>query len=68
MGSSAVDLLSPQGGVNIDNLDYKVDKKPFEKYGVSKAGNVLHAKEFERRCGTDGIVSVVSCVPCPIRY
>ena len=68
VGSSAVDLLSPQGGVNIDNLDYRVDKKPFEKYGVSKAGNVLHAKEFERRYGTDGIVSVVSCVPCPIRY
>lgn len=58
--SSMAELSSPQGGVDMGNLDYKVDKKAWEKYGTSKAGNVLHAKEFARREGGEGIISVVS--------
>jgi len=43
----------------VEKLDYK-HEKPFPHiYGVSKAGNVLHSKEFARLCKPDGIVSVV---------
>ncbi|RFU24942.1 hypothetical protein B7463_g11391, partial [Scytalidium lignicola] len=57
VASSAVDM-SPQGGVNMNNLDYKVNQGPWHKYAVSKAGNVYHSKEIARRYGKDGIVSV----------
>ncbi len=58
--SAGAEFLSPKpGGVNLNNLDYHVDKKPNFKYGVSKAGNYLHAVEFARRYREAGIVSVV---------
>jgi hypothetical protein len=46
------------------NLDYKTDKTAWHKYAVSKAGNVLHSKEFAKRYGGDGLISVV-CDPLP---
>ena len=48
------------GGVPFDELDnYQHEKKwEFYLYGVSKAGNYLHAAEFARRHGDQGIVSV----------
>jgi retinol dehydrogenase-12 len=57
--SSAAESFSPNGGVDLGNLDYKTDKAPWHKYGVSKAGNILHSKEYARRYGGDGIISVV---------
>lgn len=42
----------------MDNLDYHNDKMAIYKYGVSKAGNYLHATEFAKRYREDGIVSV----------
>lgn len=59
VSSSAAEHLSPKGGIDFDNLDYKTDKGPWPKYGVSKAGNVLHAAEFAKRTGAEGIISVV---------
>jgi len=56
--SSMAEASSPTGGVDLNNLDYKVDKAVWHKYGVSKAGNILHAKEFAKRFGGEGIVSV----------
>lgn len=58
--SSAAEGMAPTGGVDLDNLDYKRERAAWVKYGVSKAGNVLHAGEFARRPGGDGIVSVVA--------
>jgi retinol dehydrogenase-12 len=58
VASSAV-KMSPQGGVDMSNLDYKVDKSAWHKYAISKAGNVLHAREYARRHQDDGIISVV---------
>lgn len=58
--SSAAEAMSPKNGVNMNNLDYKVDKTAWHKYGVSKAGNVLHAKEYANRYKGDGLISVVS--------
>ena len=59
VSSSAAEMSSPKGGVDLGNLDYKVDKGIWVKYGVSKAGNVLHAGELAKRAGPDGIISVV---------
>ena len=57
--SSAAHLASPEGGVDMLNLDYKTDKGAMAKYAVSKAGNVLHAREFTRRYNDHGIISMV---------
>lgn len=57
--SSAAEMASPKGGVEMDNLDYKVDKSPLFKYGVSKAGNVFQGTEMARRNAKTGIISVV---------
>jgi retinol dehydrogenase-12 len=61
VSSSAAEVGSPAGGVDLGNLDYKVEMGRGPKYGVSKAGNWYHAVEFARRYREDGIVSVV-CV------
>ena len=58
--SNAAELFAPKNGVEMGNLDYREEKGAWFKYGVSKAGNVLHASEFARRFGGEGIVSVVS--------
>jgi retinol dehydrogenase-12 len=57
--SVVAEVSSPTNGVDIENLDYKVDKPLWHKYGLSKAGNILHAKEFARLYQADGIISVV---------
>lgn len=46
------------GGIPMDNLDYHKDKDWMYKYGVSKAGNYLHATEFAKRYRADGVVSI----------
>lgn len=60
VASSAAELpLTPVGGVDMTNLDYKVDKSAFEKYCVSKAGNYLQGVEYARRyTQSGGVVSV----------
>lgn len=64
VSSSAAERSSPQGGVEMDNLRYeREDKGPWHKYGVSKAGNILHSSEYAKRFGGEGILSVVSSVP-----
>jgi NAD(P)-dependent dehydrogenase (short-subunit alcohol dehydrogenase family) len=60
--SGAAEAMSPNGGIDMENLNYKTDKSSWHKYGVSKAGNVLHSKEYARRYGADGVISVV-CIP-----
>lgn len=57
--SSTAEHLSPRGGVDLDNLDYKRDVFNAWKYGISKAGNYYYATEYARRHRDDGIVSVV---------
>jgi retinol dehydrogenase 12 len=59
VSSSAAELLAPPGGLDVDNLDYKIEKPFPHVYGVSKAGNVLHSKEFARLYKGDGVVSLV---------
>ncbi|KAH8748762.1 hypothetical protein BGZ57DRAFT_861575 [Hyaloscypha finlandica] len=56
--SSAAEGISPKNGVDMNNLNYEVDKSAWHKYGVSKAGNVFHSKEFAKRYAGDGLISV----------
>lgn len=60
VSSSALDGLSPPGGVEMDNLDYHLDRSSWFRYGSSKAGNYLHATESGRRLAADGVLSI----PC----
>lgn len=66
VSSSAAELMAPKGGIIMENLDYRVDKRAGYKYGVSKAGNVYHATEYSKRYGSDGILSVVSGASTPV--
>ena len=59
VSSSAAHVIAPAGGVDMNNLDYKTDVSQMTKYGISKAGNVFHAMEFQRRYRKQGVVSVV---------
>lgn len=60
LASSAAEVNSPKpGGVDMKNLDYHKDQSAWYKYGVSKAGNVLYAKEFAKRYQADGVLSMV---------
>lgn len=58
VASSVAEAASPKHGVDMNNLDYKQNKNEWTKYGVSKAGNVLHSKEYAKLHKDDGIVSV----------
>lgn len=57
VSSSAV-LLAPTGGVDMTNLLYTRSKSAAHKYGVSKAGNVLHALQFRSLYEKEGVLSV----------
>ena len=59
VSSSAVERFAPPGGIEMGNLDYRIPKGQWHKYGTSKAGNLFHASEFARRFASTGIVSVV---------
>jgi len=60
VSSSSARRTSPTtGGVDMSNLDYKIDHGHWYKYGTSKAGNILHSSEYAKRYGKDGIISVV---------
>ena len=59
VSSSAAEMIAPAGGVDMSNLDYKKDLSGWMKYGISKAGNILHSNEYAKRYEADGIVSVV---------
>jgi len=60
VSSIAAQMNAPKNGVDMGNLDYKKDCGAFVKYGLSKGGNVLHAMEFRKRYGDEGVLSVVS--------
>ena len=57
--SSTAAILAPKPAINFDKMDYNKDII-WNKYGRSKAGNVLHSSELARRTKGDGIISVVN--------
>ncbi|RYO82324.1 hypothetical protein DL766_003119 [Monosporascus sp. MC13-8B] len=58
VSSSAAEVASPTGGLELDNLDYHSERYALTKYGVSKAGSYLYSTEFAKRHRGDGIVSM----------
>lgn len=59
VASSATEApLVPTGGVNMADIDKRVEKRNFVSYALSKAGNYLHAVEFAKRYKADGVVSI----------
>ncbi|KAH7392291.1 hypothetical protein DE146DRAFT_758018 [Phaeosphaeria sp. MPI-PUGE-AT-0046c] len=57
VSSFAAELVA-KGGVDVGGLDKLVESDPGRVYGITKAGNVLHAQEYGRRYGKDGVVSI----------
>lgn len=45
-------------GMSLDYVNYWPAMSPLERYGLSKAGNWLHAVEMARRFRTDGVISM----------
>lgn len=59
LSSAAAELNSHRpGGIDLDNLDYQVEKPPMIQYSISKAGSYLQATEYAKRVKPHGIVSV----------
>lgn len=59
VSSFAAELVA-KGGVDVKGLDKLAEGDPNRVYGITKGGNVLHAQEYAKRYGKDGIVSIVS--------
>jgi len=59
VSSNGAELLSPKGGVLLDDMEYSDDKGACFRYGASKAGNVFHANEYAKHAQGHGIISVV---------
>ncbi|KAB8205701.1 hypothetical protein BDV34DRAFT_96406 [Aspergillus parasiticus] len=57
VASSAADN-APIPAIDFSNMDYHHDEGIWTKYSRSKAGNVLHAVEYARRAGSQGIISM----------
>jgi NAD(P)-dependent dehydrogenase (short-subunit alcohol dehydrogenase family) len=51
--SSMGHTFAPKTGIDFLDLDQK-SGSPYSRYGVSKLGNILHAKEIDRRYGPRG--------------
>lgn len=60
VSSSAVEGLAPQGGVDMNNVDYAEERSVYAKYGISKAGCYFYATEFGNKVEGSGIISIVS--------
>ena len=50
---------APKPAIDFDNMDYHKDEGPWDKYGRSKAGNILHATEMAKRAGPEGVINLV---------
>lgn len=58
--SSSAAEIAPRPAIDFSNINYESkDEGIWTKYMRSKAGNVLHAAEFDRRMKDHGIMSLV---------
>jgi NAD(P)-dependent dehydrogenase (short-subunit alcohol dehydrogenase family) len=62
VSSSAGNIGAPKPAIDFNNMDYKREEGIWDKYGRSKAGNILHCVEFARRSdkAKTGIIHTVS--------
>jgi len=57
-GSLTIDLDTPEGGIDIDDLHYTKSQSQATKYAQSKCGNLFLASEFAKRTPDESIISV----------
>ncbi|RYP16393.1 hypothetical protein DL765_005173 [Monosporascus sp. GIB2] len=55
---AAESAWAPNGGIQLDNLDYHQERFSWRKYAQSKVGNIYYGTEYARRHKQDGIVSI----------
>ena len=59
MSSFAAELFAEKNvGLNMDNLDYHINKPAKYRYGVSKAGDWAYAVELSKRSKNEGIIGL----------
>ncbi|UPK92890.1 hypothetical protein LCI18_003825 [Fusarium solani-melongenae] len=59
VSSSGAEILGEKSvGIDLDNLDYHIDKSEMYKYAISKVGNYLHGVEYAKKHRSDGVVSI----------
>ena len=58
VSSSLAAFCAPKPAIDFDNMDYKKKEPKQQKYGRSKAGNILHSLEFSGRYKDEGILSL----------
>lgn len=59
-GSSAIDIVSPRGGVDFDDTGApKISSNQQVNYGQSKTGSLFFATEYARRYPRDGVIHLV---------
>lgn len=51
-------LFSPASGLRLDDIRAESDYCPWERYGISKLGNIVHAVELQRRLDAAGSADV----------
>lgn len=67
VSSVAAGMRTPKGGLDLQDLDYKKKDPQGFRYAISKAGNLLHALEYRRRYGGEGVVGVV-CISLSLSF
>jgi retinol dehydrogenase-12 len=58
-GSLAIELGTPVGGMDLDDLGYEKGGSQMYFYSQSKCGNLFLGSELARRSAGEGIISVV---------
>ncbi|KAI5922626.1 putative short-chain dehydrogenase [Camillea tinctor] len=59
VSSSGTEITGEKSvGIQMDNLDYHIEKPYLYKYAISKTGNWMHGVEYAKRHRTDGIISI----------
>ena len=59
-GSIVIHLQAPKGGMDINNLDYRIkDESAAVRYAVSKTGNLFLGSEWAKRYPGNGVLHLV---------
>ncbi|EWZ28652.1 hypothetical protein FOZG_17657 [Fusarium oxysporum Fo47] len=56
--SSSAAVMAPKSPINFNNMNYERDGSAMTKYMRSRVDSVIHAAEFARQTGCDGIISM----------
>ena len=63
-GSLVAELATLKGVINFDDINFEKGGSQRQKYGQSKAANILLASEFSKRDSSSGVLNLVSWMLC----